>query len=106
MRVASVCSGTFVLAEAGLLDGKPRHHALAAHAAISRGLSEGEARARPDFVRDGNIWSSAGITAGIDLALAMAAEDYGDGIVERPPANLSSIIAAAAGSRNFPRCSN
>ena len=79
VRVASVCSGTFVLAEAGLLDGKRAtthwqrtRQFLAAYPKV---------KLEPDqiFVRDGNIWSSAGITAGIDLALAMVAEDYGDG---------------------------
>src|SRR4051794_2040642 len=75
IRIASVCSGAYVLAEAGLLDGRraPTHwqrtrHFLKAYPQI---------KLEPDriFVRDGNVWSSAGITAGIDLSLAMIAED-------------------------------
>src|SRR5216684_2205393 len=68
VRVASVCSGAYMLAEAGLLDGRRAtthwgrtRHFLSAHPRV---------KWEPDqiFVRDGNIWSSAGITAGIDLA--------------------------------------
>src|SRR6516162_9003417 len=69
-RVASVCSGTFMLAEAGLLDGKR----ATTHWQRTRQFlaTYPQVKLEPDqiFVRDGNIWSSAGITAGIDLALA------------------------------------
>src|SRR6201982_3498963 len=88
VRVASVCSGTFVLAEAGLLDGKR----ATTHWQRTRQFLAHYPRVKlePDqiFVRDGNIWSSAGITAGIDLALAMVAEDYGDAVVERTARQL------------------
>jgi transcriptional regulator GlxA family with amidase domain len=76
-RVASICSGAFVLAEAGLLDGR-RATMHWAHAS--------EFRARfPDvateedriFINDGPIWTSAGMTAGIDLALALLDSDLG-----------------------------
>src|SRR5712692_6858702 len=78
VRVASVCSGAYILAEAGLLDGRRAtthwqrtRHFVSAYPRI---------KLEPDriFVRDGNIWSSAGISAGIDLALAMVAEDFGE----------------------------
>ena len=103
VRIASVCSGTYVLAEAGLLDGRRAtthwqrtRHFLAAYPKV---------KLEPDriFVQDGKIWSSAGITAGIDLALAMVAEDYGDEVAQRPRGNSCSITAAAAGSRNSRR---
>ncbi|OQW61607.1 MAG: AraC family transcriptional regulator [Proteobacteria bacterium HN_bin10] len=79
-RVASVCSGAFLLAQAGLLDGK-RATTHWRHAAQ---LLQMFPRVRVDadriHIKDGAIWTSAGVTAGIDLALAMIAEDLGDDI--------------------------
>jgi transcriptional regulator GlxA family with amidase domain len=79
-RVASVCSGAFLLAEAGLLDGKR----ATTHWSRSRQFTQRYpgVRLEPDriFVRDGKLWSSAGITAGVDLALALIAEDLGEPI--------------------------
>jgi transcriptional regulator GlxA family with amidase domain len=100
-RVASVCSGTYVLAEAGLLDGKRAtthwnrtRQVLAAYPKV---------KLEPDqiFVRDGNIWSSAGITAGIDLALAMVAEDYGEAIVEKTARQLVLYHRRSGGQSQF-----
>jgi len=76
-RVASVCSGAFLLAEAGLLDGR----SATTHWSVGDLL----ARLHPDvsvepdriYVRDGRVWTSAGVTAGIDLALALVEEDHG-----------------------------
>jgi transcriptional regulator GlxA family with amidase domain len=77
-RIGSVCSGSFILAGAGLLDGRTatthwRYAPLMAETYPKVDVS-------PDriFVRDGKFWTSAGITAGIDLALAMIAEDCGE----------------------------
>ena len=76
-RIASICTGTFILAEAGLLSGKR---------ATTHWLYARDLQARfPDvkmeedriFIIDGNVWTSAGMTAGIDLALAMAEKDLG-----------------------------
>ena len=76
-RTASVCSGAYLLAEAGLLDGKraTTHWGRSDHFA----RRYPKVRLEPDriFVREGEIWSSAGITAGIDLALAMIEDDLG-----------------------------
>lgn len=79
-RVTSVCSGAYVLAEAGLLDGR--------RATTHWGRSDDFARRYPKvrlepdriFVRDGDIWTSAGITAGIDLSLALIEDDLGSEI--------------------------
>ena len=76
-RVASVCLGTFLLAETGLLDGRR----AVTHWRQCDRLRERFPRIRTDpdaiFVRDGSVWSSAGVSAGIDLALAMVEEDFG-----------------------------
>jgi transcriptional regulator GlxA family with amidase domain len=101
VRVASVCSGTFVLAEAGLLDGRR----ATTHWNRTRQFlgTYPKVKLEPDqiFVRDGNVWSSAGITAGIDLALAMVAEDYGDAIVERTARQLVLYHRRSGGQSQF-----
>ena len=76
-RVASVCSGAFLLAEAGLLEGrKAATHWLEAPE-LARRHPGIEVDADSLFVNDGHIWTSAGITAGIDLALALVEADCG-----------------------------
>ena len=100
-RVASVCSGTFMLAETGLLDGK---RATTHWQRTRQFLSTyPQVKLEPDqiFVRDGNIWSSAGITAGIDLALAMVAEDHGDDIVEKTARQLVLYHRRSGGQSQF-----
>src|SRR6201996_4756816 len=76
-RIASICTGSFILAEAGLLDGKR----ATTHWAYARELQTRfpEVKMEEDriFIIDGNVWTSAGMTAGIDLALAMAEKDLG-----------------------------
>jgi transcriptional regulator GlxA family with amidase domain len=76
-RVASVCTGAFLLAAAGLLDGRR----ATTHWASCRSLAERHPRVEVDpdpiFVRDGDVWTSAGVTAGLDLALALVEEDLG-----------------------------
>jgi transcriptional regulator GlxA family with amidase domain len=76
-RVASICTGAFVLAAAGLLDGRR----ATTHWASCRSLAERHPRVEVDpdpiFVRDGDVWTSAGVTAGLDLALALVEEDLG-----------------------------
>ena len=76
-RVSSVCTGAFFLAKAGLLENKR----AATHWAMCDLLQESFPKLDVDadaiFVREGNVWTSAGVTAGIDLALAMIEEDFG-----------------------------
>jgi transcriptional regulator GlxA family with amidase domain len=76
-RVVSVCSGALLLAEIGLLDGKR----AATHWARCDELAQRYPRVRverePIFVRDGRVYTSAGVTAGIDLALALVEDDLG-----------------------------
>lgn len=74
-RVASVCSGAFLLAEAGLLDGRRATTHWASAQELARRYPAVEVDPEPIFVRDGEVWTSAGVTAGMDLALAMVEED-------------------------------
>jgi transcriptional regulator GlxA family with amidase domain len=76
-RVASVCSGSLLLAQAGLLDGKRATTHWSRTDDFARRFPS--VRLEPDriFVREGETWTSAGITAGIDLALALIEDDFG-----------------------------
>ena len=76
-RVASVCTGAFLLAEAGLLDGLRAATHWSNCAELSQRFPKVRVEADPIFVRDGSVWTSAGVTAGIDLVLALVEEDLG-----------------------------
>jgi transcriptional regulator GlxA family with amidase domain len=101
VRIASVCSGAFILAEAGLLDGR---RATTHWQRTRQFLSQyPKVKLEPDqiFVRDGDIWSSAGISAGIDLALAMVAEDLGDEIAKKAARQLVLYHRRSGGQSQF-----
>jgi transcriptional regulator GlxA family with amidase domain len=87
-RIASVCSGAYLLAEAGLLDGRR----CTTHWGASEDFTRRYPKARLDadriYVRDGQVWTSAGITAGIDLALALIEEDLGSAVARRTAQQL------------------
>jgi transcriptional regulator GlxA family with amidase domain len=76
-RIASVCTGAFVLAAAGLLDGRRAATHWSATELLADRHSEVEVDRDSIFVHDGDVWTSAGVTAGIDLALAMVEDDHG-----------------------------
>ncbi|HEX4479151.1 MAG TPA: helix-turn-helix domain-containing protein [Polyangiaceae bacterium] len=76
-RWGSVCSGTFVLAECGLLDGKRVATHWDGTAALARRYPTIDVDAEALYVVDGRTWTSAGVTTGIDMALAMVEEDHG-----------------------------
>jgi len=76
-RVASVCSGAFLLGEAGLLDGRRATTHWALCEALERRYPTARVERDPIFVRDGKISTSAGVTAGMDLALELVEEDGG-----------------------------
>lgn len=76
-RVGSICAGAFVLAAAGILNGRR----ATTHWELAEGLTQRYPRVAVDadriFIRDGKVWTSAGVSAGTDLALAMVEEDHG-----------------------------
>jgi transcriptional regulator GlxA family with amidase domain len=76
-RVASVCTGAFLLAEAGLLDGRRATTHWAACDQLRRRFPSVRVERDPIFVRDGHVFTSAGVTAGIDLALELVEQDHG-----------------------------
>jgi transcriptional regulator GlxA family with amidase domain len=100
-RIASVCSGTFVLAAAGLLDGRRATTHWARSAELARTYPR--VRVEPDriFIQDGAVWTSAGITAGIDLALALIADDVGEAIAKRTAQQLVVYYRRPGGQSQF-----
>ena len=101
VRVASVCSGAYVLAAAGLLDGrKATTHWCRTQDFVAR---YPKVKLDPDriFLRDGHVWTSAGITAGIDLALAIAAEDHGDAVAKEISCQLVLYHRRSGGQSQF-----
>ncbi|RAK65587.1 GlxA family transcriptional regulator [Phenylobacterium kunshanense] len=79
-RPASVCSGAYVLAEAGLLDGRRATTHWSRTDDFARRYPKVKLDADRIFIRDGDVWTSGGITAGIDLSLALIEEDLGTGV--------------------------
>jgi len=101
VRVASVCSGAYILAEAGLLDGRrATTHWWNTQDFVSS-YPKVKLEADQIYVRDGNIWSSAGITAGIDLALAMVAEDFGEEVAKSTARQLVVYHRRSGGQSQF-----
>jgi transcriptional regulator GlxA family with amidase domain len=100
-RTASVCSGAFILAAAGLLDGRRATTHWARAADLARLYPQ--VRVEPDriFVRDGSVWTSAGITAGIDLALALVAEDLGEAVAKHTAQQLVVYHRRPGGQSQF-----
>ena len=76
-RVTSVCSGSFLLAGAGLLEGKRATTHWSSCAELARRHPEVDVDPNPIFVHDGDVWTSAGVTSGMDLALALVEDDLG-----------------------------
>jgi transcriptional regulator GlxA family with amidase domain len=76
-RVGSICTGAYIMAHAGLLDGKRAATHWAFVNELSSRFPEVIIDGNPIWIRDGNIYSSAGVTSGIDLSLALVEEDHG-----------------------------
>jgi transcriptional regulator GlxA family with amidase domain len=100
-RVCSVCTGAFLLARAGLLDGRRATTHWGACAALKRIHPDVEVDPHPIFVRDGNVYTSAGVTAGIDLALALVEEDLGRSVALEVARSLVLFIRRPGGQAQF-----
>lgn len=87
-RTASVCSGAYLLAEAGLLDGRRATTHWSSTDDFGRRYPKVRLDAERIFIRDGDVWTSAGISAGIDLALALIEEDLGPEVARRTAQQL------------------
>jgi transcriptional regulator GlxA family with amidase domain len=100
-RIASVCSGAFLLAAAGLLDGRRAVTHWRRCAEFARRFPAVRLEPDPIFIRDGNIWTSAGVTAGIDLSLALVEEDLGRAIALGVARQLVVFLKRPGGQAQF-----
>lgn len=100
-RMASICTGSFILAQAGLLDG--RRATTHWHDARRLARAFRDVTVEPDaiFVRDGDVFTSAGISSGIDLALALVEMDYGTELVRDVARWLVVYLKRAGGQSQF-----
>jgi transcriptional regulator GlxA family with amidase domain len=100
-RVTSVCSGAFVLAAAGLLAGRRATTHWAECGLL--GDTYADVTVDPDaiYVRDGDVWTSAGVTAGIDLALALVADDHGRAAAATVARQLVVYLQRSGGQAQF-----
>jgi len=100
-RIAAICTGAFVLAEAGLLDGRR----ATTHWAHARDLRKKFPKVKVDedliFINDGAIWTSAGMTAGIDLGLALVESDLGPELAKSVARKLVIYHRRAGGQSQF-----
>jgi transcriptional regulator GlxA family with amidase domain len=91
-RIGSVCDGAFILASAGILDGRR----AATHWSSCERLARLHPKVHVDreaiFVRDGRVWTAAGISTGIDMSLAMVEEDHGPKLADTVAAHLVLFV--------------
>ena len=100
-RTASVCTGAFLLGAAGLLDGRRAVTHWAFCDRLQRRFVDARVEPDPIFVQDGAIWSSAGITAGIDLALALVEQDFGRALALDVARYLVMFLKRPGGQTQF-----
>ncbi|MET7874120.1 GlxA family transcriptional regulator [Streptomyces cyaneofuscatus] len=100
-RVTSVCVGAHLLAAAGLLDGKR----ATTHWSTARQLADDhpavEVDADPIFIREGDVWTGAGISACLDLSLALIADDLGEAVALRVARQLVMYVKRPSGQSQF-----
>ena len=100
-RVVSVCSGAYVLAAAGLLDGRRATTHWERALDFRRRFPKIRVEADRIFIQDGNVWTSAGVSAGIDLTLALIAEDCGEAVAKAAAQQLVVFYRRPGGQSQF-----
>jgi transcriptional regulator GlxA family with amidase domain len=100
-RIASVCTGAFVLAAAGVLDGRRATTHWRSCDDLARRFPGVTVDPDPIFVRDGDVWTSAGVTAGMDLALALVDDDLGRDVALMTARQLVMFVQRPGGQSQF-----
>ena len=100
-RVTSVCTGAYLLAAAGLLAGRRVTTHWSAASDLAQRYPDVTVDPDPIFVRDGAIWTSAGVTAGMDLALALVADDLGHDVAHELARWLVMFVRRPGGQSQF-----
>jgi transcriptional regulator GlxA family with amidase domain len=100
-RVATVCTGAFLAAAAGLLDGRTVTTHWASAGRLAAEFPAVQVDADPIYLRDGAVWTSAGVTAGIDLALALVQDDLGSQVAQTVARWLVMFLHRPGGQTQF-----
>jgi transcriptional regulator GlxA family with amidase domain len=100
-RLAAVCTGAFILAEAGLLDGRRATTHWASCSKLVAAYPEVKVEHDTLYVRDGSIYTTAGVTAGMDLALALVEEDHGRELALATARALVMFLKRPGGQAQF-----
>ena len=100
-RVASVCTGVFLLAAAGLVTGRTVTTHWARAKRLAREYPELDVDCDPIFIKDGRIWTSAGVTAGMDLALALVEDDLGRDVAHQVAQNMVLFLRRPGSQSQF-----
>lgn len=100
-RMIALCSGSFFLAEAGLLDGRRAATHWSVAGLLRQRYPAIDVDADAIYVRDGHLWTSAGVTAGIDLALAVVEEDFGHDLALEVARDLVMYLKRPGGQSQF-----
>ncbi|MEM7169871.1 MAG: GlxA family transcriptional regulator [Pseudomonadota bacterium] len=100
-RLVSVCSGTFLLAEAGLLAGRRATSHWGVLDDLQDSFPDVQVERNAIYVQDGNIWSSAGVTAGIDMTLALVEDDLGREVALAAARDLVVYMRRSGGQAQF-----
>ena len=100
-RLVALCSGSFFLAAAGVLDGLTATTHWSVAALLSEKFPAVQVQADAIYLRSGRLWTSAGVTAGIDLALALVEEDYGRSLALQVARDLVVYLKRPGGQSQF-----
>ena len=100
-RFTALCTGSFILAAAGLLDGRKAATHWNYAARLKRLFPEVDVDANAIFVQDGPLWTSAGVTAAIDLALAFVEQDFGRDVALRVARDMVMYLKRPGGQSQF-----
>src|SRR5262249_59651574 len=100
-RSGSVCRGAFILAEAGLLDGRRATTHWGSCAQLAQRSPRVTVEPDPIFVRDGSVYPSAGVTAGMDRALALIEEDFGADLAVATARQMVLFLKRPGGQSQF-----
>ena len=100
-RVVSICSGAFLLAACGMLDGRRAVTHWSVCEELAHKYPQVTVETNPIYIQDGPIWTSAGVTAGIDLALALIGSDLGHPLALEVAQNLVVFLKRSGGQAQF-----
>ncbi|GAA2781380.1 DJ-1/PfpI family protein [Kitasatospora sp. CM 4170] len=100
-RIGSICAGAHLLAAAGLLDGRPATTHWLTAGRLAADHPSVRVDADPIFVRDGQVWTCAGVTSGMDMTLAMVAEDHGQELALATARMMVMYVKRSGGQSQF-----